>query len=141
MDLLKTLLGNPVAELVKGVGGIVDNFHTSDAEKLEAQRKLTELQLGFQAKLLENTAQVAETQASVIRAEAGSASWLARSWRPILMLTFTYIVAHNYVIGPMFSLTTLEIPTDMWELLKLGIGGYVLGRSAEKVAVAVAKKK
>lgn len=66
-----------------------------------------------------------------------SQSWLARSWRPLTMLTFTYIIAHSFVLAPLFGLEVLPIPPDMWELLKLGMGGYIIGRSAEKIAPAV----
>jgi len=68
-----------------------------------------------------------------------SGNFLQRSWRPILMLTFTYIIAHNYIIVPIFSLPAAVIPPDMWQLLKIGVGGYVLGRSGEKI-VGVLKK-
>jgi hypothetical protein len=77
-----------------------------------------------------------ESQAAIVAAEAQGKSFLQRNWRPILMLTFTYIIAHNYVLSPMFSLTRLEIPPDMWELLKLGMGGYIIGRSVEKAVSA-----
>jgi hypothetical protein len=73
-----------------------------------------------------------ESQARIITAEAEGHSWLQRNWRPILMLTFTYVVAHNYIIAPLFSLARLEVPPDMWELLKLGVGGYIIGRTVEK---------
>ncbi len=73
-----------------------------------------------------------ESRAKIITAEAEGKSWLQRNWRPILMLTFTYVIAHNYIIGPLFSLPILEVPPDMWELLKLGMGGYIIGRSVEK---------
>lgn len=77
---------------------------------------------------------------SIIRAEANSQSWLARNWRPLLMCLFGLIVANNYIIFPyvnMFSpehAVLLPIPQDLWGLLKIGVGGYVVGRSAEKVA-------
>ncbi len=48
------------------------------------------------------------------------------------MLTFTYVVAHNYIIAPLFSLTPPRSPPDMWELLKLGVGGYITGARVEK---------
>jgi len=67
----------------------------------------------------------------IIVAEATGHSWLQRNWRPITMLVFVYIIAHNFIIAPLFSLKELPIPPDMWELLKLGIGGYVIGRSVE----------
>ncbi len=73
-----------------------------------------------------------DAQARIITAEAEGKSWLQRNWRPILMLTFTYVIAHNYIIGPLLSLPRLDVPPDMWELLKLGMGGYIIGRSVEK---------
>jgi hypothetical protein len=102
-----------------------------------------ELERGFQVKIAEIDATNAKTAAEVIIAETKSESWAARNWRPITMLTFTYIIAHNYIFAPMFSLTVLSIPTDLWELLKIGMGGYVLGRTAEKIVpqVATAIKK
>lgn len=76
---------------------------------------------------------------SVIVAEAQSKSWLTASWRPITMLTFVAIIANNYMLYPYLSLfwqdaPVLEIPPDMWGLLKIGLGGYVVGRSGEKIA-------
>jgi hypothetical protein len=60
------------------------------------------------------------------------------------MLLFGIIIANNYIIYPYLSsfmenAPMLEIPPDMWDLLKIGLGGYVVGRSAEK-AVTVWKK-
>jgi hypothetical protein len=48
------------------------------------------------------------------------------------MLVFTYIVAHNYVLSPVFGINYVVIPAEMWSLLKIGVGGYIVGRSAEK---------
>ena len=54
------------------------------------------------------------------------------------MLVFVYIVAHNYIIAPIIamfypSMVHLEVPPDLWDLLKLGIGGYIVGRTGEKM--------
>jgi len=43
-----------------------------------------------------------------------------------------YIVAHNYVISPIFGVVSVPVPEPLWDLLKLGVGGYIVGRSAEK---------
>lgn len=84
---------------------------------------------------------MAELQAAskVIVAEAKSESWLARNWRPITMLTFVFMIANNYVIMPYMQLfgvpaVQLEIHPDMWGLIKLGLSGYIVGRTVEKVA-------
>jgi hypothetical protein len=147
MGGLLKFLGGPIGSLVKEIGGVIDNLSTTSEEKLEAQRKLLELQRSFQTKVMEVDVQFAAEQAKVIAAEVESGSYLARNWRPILMLTFTYIIAHNFVIAPLFSVASVPVPEPMWELLKIGMGGYIFGRSAEKIipgvteAVIEARKK
>jgi len=103
------------------------------------------------AKLAHEIATLADTQSheeimagidqakAVIVAEANSDSWIAKNWRPLTMLVFTFIVANNYILYPYLSLfwadaPELELPVYLWDLLKIGLGGYVVGRSAEKVA-------
>ncbi len=76
--------------------------------------------------------QVITAQAGVITAEAQGDSWLQRSWRPLIMLMFGVIIGNNYLIVPLFGTPSAEIPPDMWDLLKLGLTGYIVGRSAEK---------
>ena len=78
-----------------------------------------------------------QASAGIVTAEASSDHWLAANWRPITMLTFVFIIANNYIIYPYLALffesaPKLEIPPDMWALLKIGLGGYVVGRSVEK---------
>jgi len=74
---------------------------------------------------------------SVILAEAQGESWLQRNWRPLLMLTCIAIITNNYVLYPYMQAifgwgVALDLPEALWELLKLGVGGYVVGRSVEK---------
>ena len=129
---------NPVTGIISSVSGILDKFIPNAEDKAKAQLALAQLQSDATLKLAELDAQNAQTQAGVITAEAKSESWLTRNWRPITMMVFVTIVAFNYIVAPLFSLKALPLPPDMWELLKLGIGGYVLGRSAEKILPTVA---
>ena len=124
------------------VGKVIDNFFPSEEDKAKAEllkaQVITELNAGA---MQEMNAQVA-----VIVAEAQSKSWLTASWRPIVMLIFAAIVGNNYILYPYLSAIwhgapLLPIPPDLWDLLKLGIGGYVFGRSAEKVASTLANGK
>lgn len=74
----------------------------------------------------------------VLLAELGGESWMQRNWRPILMLSIVFIVANNYILTPYLSLVSskaiiLELPPHLWELMKLGVGGYIVGRSGEKI--------
>lgn len=135
---ITSILSSPLSDLVASVGNVIDKLTTTDEEKLEAQRKLVEIERNFQLEMAKLDGEWAKTQADVITSEAKSESYLARNWRPILMLVFTYIVGHNYVIAPIFHLASVPIPPDMWELLRLGMGGYIMGRSVEKIAPVVA---
>lgn len=131
---LAKLLGGPAKEIIGSIGNVIDSLHTSGEEKAAAKLKLLELENQFHVEVIKLEGEFAATQASVIKAEAESHSWLARNWRPILMLTFTYIIAHNYIFAPMFAVRSVQIPEQMWTLLNIGIGGYVGGRTVEKVA-------
>lgn len=131
---------NPIKGLIKPVANLIDELHTSSEEKGQLSNALAALQfgiaekvIGYQLKVLEYEGKLAESRRDVIVAEAQGESWLQRNWRPTLMLTFGYIIAHNHIFAPMFGLAYLEIPEKMWTLLSLGIGGYIVGRSGEKV--------
>jgi len=57
-------------------------------------------------------------------------------------LIFAGIVANNYIIYPYLSLFWSEapkliLPPDLWDLLKIGLGGYIVGRSSEKVVKTI----
>lgn len=138
-------LAGPVKGLMDGAQGIIHQFVASPEDKIKAQQALLDMQVAVNKQLVDADEAYLAAQASTIQTEMKSDSVLARNWRPILMLTFTYIIAHNYVIAPLFSLPSLPIPTDMWELIKIGMGGYVFGRSIEKItpdiAAAISNKK
>jgi len=127
-----------VSGLIGGVGKIIDDVSTTDEERLAAQAKLSAIEATYQVEIAQVDAEFARAQAAVITAEAKSQSWLARNWRPLLMLSFGVVILYNYFVAPLLSLTTVPIEQDMWGLLKLGIGGYIVGRSAEKIAPSVA---
>lgn len=138
MGILTKIFGNP-GEILGGVKDIIGSFVTDPNKKLEAELALAKLESDFQGKLLDADVEFAKAQSEVLKAEAQSASWLARNWRPITMLVFVFIIAYNYIFAQIFSLKMLTIEAEMWALLKLGIGGYVIGRSAEKMVPSIAK--
>lgn len=120
---------NPLAILDFG-STLLDKFFPDAGDAEKAKLKLMEMhQNGELTKL--------QTRAGIITAEANSEHWLAANWRPVTMLVFVFIIANNYILYPYLSLFTdnapkLEIPPDMWQLLKIGIGGYTVGRTIEK---------
>jgi 1,4-dihydroxy-2-naphthoate octaprenyltransferase len=75
---------------------------------------------------------------SVIVAEAQSGSWLTRSWRPITMLTFLWLIV-SYWYGWHAANLSDALVGELFTIIKIGLGGYVIGRSGEKIAPVIAK--
>jgi len=139
---LTDLLTGGFAGVVSSISDVIGRFVTSPEEKMKAQLEMTKLANDYQTQVLLAEKDLALQQATVVVAEAKSDSWLARNWRPITMLTFVAIIVWNYIvvgtIGAFFSqVHTVPIPTDMWELLKYGISGYIGARTVEKVAPSI----
>ena len=120
--------------VVKEVGNVIDKLFTSEEERIKAKNEVFKV-------LQEQQLELQKLQTEVILAEANG-NWMQRSWRPILMLAFGFIVIYVKFIAPLFSLPIPPLENEFWDLLQLGIGGYVVGRSAEKIAgnITVNKK-
>ena len=121
------------AGLLKPIVDLIDDLHTSEEEKAQLRLGLAAAQIEFAGRVLDYEARMIEAQSSIIRAEANGRSWIQRSWRPITMLTFL-----GLVVCDAFGLLPFRLAGEAWTLLQLGLGGYVMGRSAEKVAPVVA---
>ncbi|GJM12780.1 MAG: hypothetical protein DHS20C12_11830 [Pseudohongiella sp.] len=118
-----------IAEIVAPVTKVIDELHTSEEEKMAINASIIGLQNTVTEKLIEYETKLLDSQASIITAEAAGKSWIQRSWRPITMLTFLVLV-----VCDSFGLLAFRLSPDAWDLLKIGLGGYVVGRSAEKIA-------
>lgn len=108
-----------------GLGSIIGKFITDRDAAIRLEAELMQALAG--------------AQRDIIVAEAQGQSWLQRNWRPLLMTTFMFIIANNYIIVPYVQafgavVPSLEIPNGMWALLNVGVGGYIVGRSGEKIA-------
>ena len=102
------------------------------------------LKSDLQTQLLQSNTQELTAAAKIIEAEA-KAGWFASSWRPLLMYVLIFILVWNYILGPVIKVFTgavisFELPGDVWTLLNVGLGGYVVGRSAESVARTMANR-
>ena len=115
------------------IGQVLDKLFTSEEERIQAKNEVFKI-------LKEKELELRKMQTEVIVTEA-QGNWLQRSWRPILMLAFGFIVIYVKFIAPLFDLKIPELENEFWNLLQLGIGGYVIGRSAEKIAKDVIAKK
>lgn len=114
-----------IGPLLSGLVGVIDQAVEDKDQATAIKARLNELAMSGALKELEAAAQV-------IVAEAQGESWLQRNWRPLLMVMFGVIIANNYIVVPIFNTPAADIPPDMWALLKLGVGGYVVGRTVEK---------
>lgn len=124
-----------VGKILDGVIGLVDK---AVPDRDEARRIKADLSKVFDNSDLSKFSEQIQAQAKIITAEAKSESWIARNWRPSIMMLFGVIIANNYILYPWFSElfdldVMMPVPEEMWGLLKLGISGYVIGRSGEKV--------
>lgn len=122
-----TGLFNPVTDLL---GKIV----TKEEDILQVKAAISRIENEIASKLLEYETKLLESKTKVLVADAQGASWLQRTWRPITMLTFLCLI-----IADTFGLTTFRLTDKAWTLLQLGLGGYVIGRSAEKIVPNVIK--
>lgn len=122
-----------IGQIFKPAAELIDNMHTSAEEKLQQKAVLLEIQTRFLTDAVDYELEQLKAKKEIIVAEAQSQSWLARNWRPITMLTFLGLVVLDQTGQLAFRLAD-----DAWTLLQIGLGGYVVGRSAEKIAVPVA---
>ena len=126
--MLGNLLSGGAADLVKNVGGVIDNLHTSEEEKLEAERKIKELVAGYEV-------QMEKEISSRWDADMKSDSWLSKNVRP-LVLVFLVVstVLMIFIDAGVISFNVEAKWTDLLQLVLITvIGAYFGGRSLEKV--------
>ena len=127
MSILTSIFSSGATELVKGIGGVVDNLHTSDEEKLEAEQKVKELIANYEV-------QMEKEISSRWNADMKSDSWLSKNVRP-LVLVFLVIatVLLIFIDAGAIDFTVEAKWTDLLQLVLITvIGAYFGGRSLEK---------
>jgi hypothetical protein len=135
------LVGKLVAPLLGQVFGTIDK---AVKDKDLAMKLKSEIQMNAMSMDHTEFTDTLKSQTAIVLAEA-KGGFLQRNWRPMLMMTFVIIVANNYVIFPYLSMFTekavmLDLPGKLWTLMTVGVGGYVGGRTIEKVAGPVGDK-
>jgi len=126
--MLGNLLSKGTAELVKNVGGVIDNLHTSAEEKLDAERKIKDMIMGYEAEMQK---QVTERW----KLDMNSDSWLSKNIRP-LVLVFLVVatVLLIFIDAGVIAFQVQDKWTDLLQLVLITvIGAYFGGRSLEKV--------
>ena len=127
MSVLTKIFSGGATELVKGVGGVIDNLHTSKEEKLEAERKIKELVATYE---VEMEKQISDRW----KADMNSDSWLSKNVRPMVLIFL--VVSTVLMIFIDAGTIKFEVQSKWTDLLQLVlitvIGAYFGGRSLEK---------
>ena len=127
MSILGKIFSGGAADLVKGVGGVIDNLHTSNEEKLAAENKIKELISDYETKMEANIT-------DRWNADMNSDSWLSKNVRP-LVLVFLVVctVLMIFIDAGSINFVVEEKWTDLLQLVLITvIGAYFGGRTMEK---------
>lgn len=121
---------DPLTAALDVGGKLIDRLWPDPTQRDQA--RLAMLELAQKGELAEFT-----QRAEIVKTEAASENWLASSWRPILMLVFGALIVARWFGWAAPNLSEAEY-LKLWSIVELGLGGYVIGRSAEKIVPAVA---
>ncbi len=110
--------------VISGIFSVIDKAVEDKDQAQAIKSRLQEMVLTGQMREIEEAA-------ANIRAEAMGDSWLQRSWRPLTMLTFVSLIVAKW-LGFTAPGVTEAVELALFEIIKIGLGGYVVGRSVEK---------
>jgi hypothetical protein len=127
MSILTNLFSGGAADLVKGVGGVIDNLHTSKEEKLAAEAKIKEMVANYEVQMEQ---QISDRW----KADMNSDSWLSKNVRPLVLIFLVVCtVLMIFIDAGTISFTVEEKWTDLLQLVLITvIGAYFGGRTMEK---------
>jgi hypothetical protein len=112
------------------LGKVVGNLFPDPEQKAKAEQEVL-------VQLMQHQQQIETAAASIIQAEAASSHWLAANWRPITMLVFLGLIVARWFGWAAPNLAEAEY-IKLWSIVEFGLGGYVVGRSVEKIAPGIA---
>ena len=128
MSIISKIFSAGAGELVKNVGGVIDNLTTSKEEKMEAERKIKDLVMGYEAEMQK---QVTERWSMDMKSD----SWLSKNIRPLVLIFL--VVSTVLLVFIDAGVISFEVKASWVDLLQLVlitvIGAYFGGRSLEKV--------
>ena len=126
--MLGGLFSGGAADLVKGVGGVIDNLHTSEEEKLAAEQKIKELIANYEVEMEKNIT-------SRWEADLKSDSWLSKNVRPmVLIFLIVCTMLLIFIDAGALKFNVKDSYIDLLQLVLITvIGAYFGGRSLEKV--------
>ena len=112
------------------LGKVVGNLFPDPEQKAKAEAEMMKALLAHQA-------EIEGAAAKIIQTEAASSHWLAANWRPLTMLVFMCLIVARWFGWAAPNLSEAEY-VKLWSIVEFGLGGYVVGRSVEKIAPSIA---
>ena len=112
------------------LGKVVSNLFPDPEQKAKAEAEMMKTLLAHQA-------EIEGAAAKIIQTEAASQHWLAANWRPLTMLVFVCLIVARWFGWAAPNLSEAEY-IKLWSIVEFGLGGYVVGRSVEKIAPSIA---
>ena len=113
------------------IGQIVGSLFPDPTEKAKAEAEAMR-------QLLAHQGEIEAAAAKIIQTEAASTHWLAANWRPLTMLVFVGLIVARWFGWAAPGLSEAEY-LKLWSIVEFGLGGYVVGRSVEKIVPSVAQ--
>lgn len=131
-----------MAPILGAILPILGNIGTQIAKNLfpdpADEQKRTEAMLQFQLAIMQQAAAIEAASADIVKTEAASSHWLAANWRPLTMLVFVGLIVARWFGWAAPNLAEEEY-LALWDIVQLGLGGYVIGRSVEKIVPSIAE--
>lgn len=121
-------------DIISGALSLLNNFSGNHPEKRELELELGKVNNSYNKAVLDYEKKFLDAQSKLIEQDNNSDSWIKKNWRPITMLTFLFLIVLDS-----FGLLVNRLNDMAWTLMQIGIGGYVIGRSAESVAPNIMK--
>ena len=124
-----------IASLIPALAPILGKILDKAIPDKDAKEKA---QAAALSQLLEHQHEIEQAAGQIIKTEAASSHWLAANWRPLTMLTFTGLIVARWFGFAAPELSEAEY-LALWDIVELGLGGYVVGRSVEKIVPSLAQ--
>lgn len=130
--------GDTISKSVDSIGNLAKDMRTAITGDIPPEKRAELLDKAFDVMVT-----LSKTKSDIIVSEAQSESWITRTWRPLVMIDFAVLINLVFfgIIGPEIMQRLQNIPPQLWTLLSIGIGGYIGGRSGEKIVRMLNKRR
>jgi len=126
------------ANIIPVIGPFIDKVLGIVDKSIEDKTLSVKLKTELINEAIKFDSDIETRKTEIITTEMKGENVLQKSWRPILMLVIIAIIANNYLFAPYVQIfwgrsVMLNLPPELYSLLTIGVGGYIMGRSGEKI--------